>query len=161
MTTTKPKPAIYIRTVAGNRENDGILESLELQKTEVLNLCKEKGYVIPESRIYSDTGSASIARDRLGFSKLIQDIQAGEIDTLIAYKIDRLSRNPIDEGTLRYFLQKGILKMILTTDRQFMPNDNSLIWSVEFGVANQYIRTLKDERKGSCCCCEHNCHEQY
>lgn len=160
MTTTKPKPAVYIRTVASIRESDEVIASHELQKAEVLNLCKNNGYEIPENRIYSDVGSASNSGNRPGFSKLIQDIQAGEVDTLITYKMDRLSRNPVDEGTLKYLLQKGILKMILATDRKFLPDDHTLIWSVEFGMANQYNRTLR-ERKGSCCCCEHNCHEQY
>ena len=57
-------------------------------------------------------------------------------------KIDRLSRNPVDSGRISWLLQQNIIQNIRTHDRSYLPQDNVLIMSVEFGMANQYIRDL-------------------
>ena len=39
-------------------------------------------------------------------------------------------------------LQQGIIKVISTIDRDYRPDDNALLLSIEGGMANQYIRDL-------------------
>ena len=57
-------------------------------------------------------------------------------------KMDRLARNPVDGGQIQWLLQNSVIAHIQTHDRGYFPTDNVLMMSVEFGMANQYIRDL-------------------
>ena len=76
------------------------------------------------------------------FNKMVEMINKGEAEGIICWKLDRLARNPIDGGQIIWMLQKGILKHIQTPERGYYPEDNVLLMSVEFGMANQYILDL-------------------
>jgi hypothetical protein len=68
---------------------------------------------------------------------------------ILVWKLDRLARNPVDEGKIKWLLQNKIISKIITPDRIYCPEDNALIASVEFGMANQYILDLsKNVRRG-------------
>ncbi len=56
---------------------------------------------------------------------------------------NRLTRNPVDSGTLGWMLQQGALKCIQTMDRQYLPGDNVLLFNIETGQANQFIIDLR------------------
>ena len=43
---------------------------------------------------YSDDGYSGTSMNRPNLQRLLQDVKMGEIDVVISYKIDRLSRNP-------------------------------------------------------------------
>ena len=76
-------------------------------------------------------------------------IQKGEAEGIICWKLDRLARNPIDGGNINWMLQQGVISSIITSDRSYDPNDNVLMMSVEFGMANQFIRDLgKNSKRG-------------
>lgn len=46
-------------------------------------------------------------------------------------------------------LQRGKLKRIITSDRIYYPEDSGLLFSVETGMANQYILDLsKNSKRG-------------
>lgn len=77
------------------------------------------------------------------FNQMIERIRRGEIDTILCWKLDRLARNPIDQGTIQYLLQKGTLQKIITSERNYLPEDNVLLMNMELGMANQYILDLR------------------
>jgi DNA invertase Pin-like site-specific DNA recombinase len=80
---------------------------------------------------------------------MIGRIQKCEAQGILCWKIDRLSRNPIDSATIQWFLQKEIITSIRTPDREYRPEDNALLLSVESSMANQYIRDLsKNVKRG-------------
>lgn len=97
--------------------------------------------------IYREAKSAKDPYVRPLFTKLIQNITRGEVDGIICWKIDRLSRNSAESGLLMHLLQKNILKSIQTNDREYKPEDNVLLLSVETGISNQYILDLKKNVK--------------
>jgi len=78
---------------------------------------------------------------------MLEQIENGEADGILCWQINRLSRNPIDSGKLSWLLQQGTLKSIQTVDRQYLPDDNVLLFNVESGMANQYI--IDSKRKVS------------
>ncbi|MEI6529259.1 MAG: GNAT family N-acetyltransferase [Candidatus Falkowbacteria bacterium] len=87
--------------------------------------------------------------NRPQFSELINLIKRGKIQGVICWKIDRLSRNPIDSATIQWLLQQNELKIIQTMERQYLPGDNALLFNVESGMANQYILDLsKNVKRG-------------
>lgn len=79
---------------------------------------------------------------RPGFNEMIKCIDEKQADGILCWKHDRLSRNPIDYGVISYKLQKGVIKQIVTAERDYNPEDNVLLMAVEGGMANQYIRDL-------------------
>ncbi len=98
-------------------------------------------------KIYTEAKSAKKPNNRPIFDEMIQRIENGEASGVLCWQINRLSRNPIDSGKLSWLLQRGVLKSIQTIDRQYLPEDNVLIFSVESGVANQYILDLSKNTK--------------
>ena len=94
-----------------------------------------------------ESKSAKLPNARPVFSELLREIEDGEIDGIICWKLDRLSRNPTDSGRIQQLLQDGKLKHILTNDRNYYPEDNAIVFSVEAGMSNQYIRELSSNTK--------------
>ena len=76
------------------------------------------------------------------FDEMVTRIQAGEAQGLLVWNISRLVRNPVDQGTIQWMLQKRQLLSIQTMDKEHTPEDNVLILNVESGVANQFIIDL-------------------
>ena len=91
--------------------------------------------------IFTESKSAK-APGREQFNEMIRRIEKGEASGILCWKLDRLARNPVDEGKIKWLLQKGIISAIKTPEREYHPSDNVLITSVEFGMANQYLRDL-------------------
>jgi site-specific DNA recombinase len=58
------------------------------------------GWSVPDERIFIDDGYSGGNLDRPGISRIRELVQAGEIQCVIVYKIDRLSRNIVDAVNL-------------------------------------------------------------
>ena len=78
---------------------------------------------------------------------MIERITKGEASGIIAWKVNRLARNPVDGGTISWMLQQGVVKHIQTYGRSYYPEDNVLMMAVELGMANQYVRDLSIDTK--------------
>src|SRR5436309_5254263 len=91
--------------------------------------------------VLSEARSAK-APGRPVFNGMIKRIHRGEAQGIICWKLDRLARNPVDGGQISWMLQQGLIKHIRTYERNYYPSDNVLMMSVEFGMANQYVRDL-------------------
>ena len=98
-------------------------------------------------KTYTEAKSAKKPNNRPLFDEVIQRSESGEADGILCWQINRLSRNPIDSGKLSWLLQKGVLKSIQTIDRQYLPDDNVLLFNVESGMANQFIIDLRKNTK--------------
>lgn len=113
--------------------------SIDSQMAELQKMAK--GLDLPIAQVFTEAKSAK-APGRPVFDLMIQRIEKGEAEGLICWKLDRLTRNPMDSGKINWLLQNGVIKHIQTIDRSFYPNDNVLPMDVEFSMANQYIRDL-------------------
>jgi site-specific DNA recombinase len=96
--------------------------------------------------IFTESKSAK-APNREHFNEMVRRIERGDASGILCWKLDRLARNPVDEGKIKWLLQKSTIRIIKTPDREYHPSDNVLITSVEFGMANQYIRDLSSNVK--------------
>lgn len=132
------KYALYCRK--STEDSSRQILSLDSQEQEMKKLAKNLGLDI--SLIFRESKSAKKPNNRPEFSEMIKLIEKEKIEGIICWKIDRLSRNPIDSGNIQWLLQQGKLKVIQTMDRQYLPSDNVLLFNVESGMANQYIRDL-------------------
>lgn len=100
-------------------------------------------------KIYTEAKSAKKPNNRPLFDEMIQGIENGEADGILCWHLNRLTRNPIDSGKLSWLLQQRVIKSIQTIERQYLPDDNVLLFNVETGQANQYILDLsRDTKRG-------------
>jgi len=98
---------------------------------------------------YQESKSAKMPHARPEFNRMVQDIREGKANGIICWKLNRLFRNPVDSGEIQWMLQQGIIKSIITSEREYLPQDNALIFSFESGSANQYLLDLsKDVKRG-------------
>src|SRR3989338_7406868 len=142
---TKIKYFLYARK--SSESEDRQVQSIDDQTNRLKKLAQDLNLDI--KKIYTEAKSAKKPNNRPVFDEIIQRIENGEADGILCWQINRLSRNPIDSGKLSWLLQKGVLKSIQTIDRQYLPDDNVLLFNVESGMANQFIIDLrKSSRRG-------------
>jgi site-specific DNA recombinase len=113
--------------------------SIEAQLSELRTLARREGLEIAEEFVEKRSAKQP---GRPVFSAMMARIQKGEAQGIVCWKIDRLARNPVDGGQVQWLLQSGIIAHIQTHERAYYPADNVLMMSVEFGMANQFIRDL-------------------
>jgi len=102
-----------------------------------------KRYGIKVVDTLTEEGSAKEPNKRPIFDKMLDRVKKGEANGIICWNLNRLSRNPVDSGKLQWMLQQGLIQSILTPSREYRPNDNAIIFSVESGSANQFILDMK------------------
>lgn len=138
------KYVIYARK--SSESEDRQAKSIEDQISVLQEIAKRDKLDI--LKIYSESKSAK-SPGRPVFDEMIKEFEKGQYDAILCWKIDRLARNPKDEGTIKWMLQKGAIKIIKTFERDYLPDDNALIASVEFGMATQYVKDLsKNVKRG-------------
>ena len=124
--------------------------SLESQVNEMKKLAHSLGLEI--DKIYTESKSAKLPNNRpvfLEMLKLLENNNEAEGYGILCWKIDRLSRNPIDSGKIQWLLQQSKIKVIQTSDKQYLPSDNVLLLNIEGSMANQYILDLsKNVKRG-------------
>ncbi len=130
-----------------SESEDRQVQSIDDQMSRLKKLAQDLGLEIV--KIYTESKSAKKPNNRPVFDEMMQLIENGEADGILCWHLNRLSRNPIDSGKLSWLLQQRILKSIQTIERQYLPDDNVLLFNVESGMANQYILDLsRDTRRG-------------
>lgn len=138
----KIKYFLYARK--SSEAEDRQVASIDAQIDELKKLAKDNNLEIldniPEAKSAKSPG-------RPEFSKMIERLHKGEANGILCWKLDRLARNPIDGGTISWMLQQGTIQHIQTFGRGYFPTDNVLTMSVEFGMANQYVRDLSTNVK--------------
>jgi site-specific DNA recombinase len=139
------KYILYCRRSVKKTDKEEKVASVESQEKEMREIAESKHLKIV--KIFKETKSAQEPYVREHFTEMIKMIRAGKANAIICFKMDRLCRNPIDEGELKYLLQKGLIKNIKSSDRDWYPDDNVLLSSVEFGVAAQYSKDLSKHVK--------------
>lgn len=125
---------------------DKQVQSLDDQVKYMSELAKRDGLHIVGEPI-RESQSAKRPDVRPKFKALLEEIETGKIDGIICWKLDRLSRNPADSGRIQQLLQDGKLQHIQTTEKSYFPEDNAIVFSVEAGMSNQYIRELATNTK--------------
>lgn len=124
-----------------SESEDRQVQSIDDQLSRLRVLAKDLNFFIKEE--LTESKSAKTPMGRPVFTDMLNRVENGEAAGIICWQINRLSRNPVDSGRIQWLLQKGILKSIQTMDRTYRPEDNTLLFSVESGMANQFIIDLR------------------
>ena len=141
----KIKYFLYARKSSENEDRQ--VQSIEDQVDRMKQLAKDLDLNI--KHVYTESKSAKKPNNRPVFTEMMERIENGEADGILTWQINRTSRNPIDSGRIAWLLQQGVIKSIQTMDRQYLPDDNVLLMSVETVMAAQYILDLsKNVKRG-------------
>lgn len=141
MNKENKKITYFLYARKSSESEDRQIQSIEDQINRLKELASGLGIQIKE--ILTESKSAKKPYHRPVFTKMLERIEKGEAQGILCWQINRLSRNPVDSGTLGWMLQQGALKSIQTIDRQYLPDDNVLLFNIETGQANQFIIDLK------------------
>ncbi len=131
------KYVIYARKSSESEDRQAL--SIQSQIIEMQEIARRDQ--VPVIKIFQEAKSSK-APGRPVFNEMIKFIQSGKAQGILCWKIDRLARNPVDEGILKWMLQNSVIQQIKTFERDYNPEDNVVLASIEFSMANQYIRDL-------------------
>lgn len=115
------RAAIYIRVSTQEQIEN---YSIESQKERLEAYCKSKGWIIHDE--YLDPGFSGSNTDRPGLKRMLSDLS--DIDVVVVYKLDRLSRSQRDTLEL-------IEEHFLKNDVDFVSITETLDTSTPFGKA--------------------------
>lgn len=137
------KGIIYCRVSTQEQADDG--NSLKTQERLCRLYAQKEGLEIVEVFIEEGESAKTISRTKLQeMMKYCKDHQ-GEIDSLLIYKIDRLSRASVDYATLKaYFYQCGVKVISITEAIEDNPVGR-LVETMLAGIA-QFDNEVRGER---------------
>jgi DNA invertase Pin-like site-specific DNA recombinase len=136
---------IYARK--STESDDRQAASIESQLHWAVKRCAELG--LRNSIVLTESQSAKIP-GRAEFARMVGLIEQGEVDTVVCWKADRLSRNARDGGTVLWLLESRKLTQIITSDRTYTADSDSLFMlALELGMSAKYSQDLsKNIRRG-------------
>ena len=120
------RAASYFRVSTDNQEAEGT--SLQTQLEACREYCRSKGYEVIHQ--FSEAYSG-LTLDRPKLNELREVIRSGDIDVVVAYSLDRLSRDPTHGVILTQELEKHGVKLEAVSEA---------IESTELGKLINYIR---------------------
>ncbi len=104
---------IYIRVSTEDQAREGF--SLGEQEEKLRQLCKYKDF--ETFKIYKDAGiSAKNMKDRPAFQQMLEDMKAGKLNYIVAYKLDRVTRSVRDLEVLISTLEQYHCYLICDRD---------------------------------------------
>jgi len=109
------KAAIYTR-VSTDSQAEVEFNSCETQELKIRSFIASQND-IEIYKVYSDQGYSGANLDRPALKEMLSDIQQGRIDTVISYKIDRLTRSPKDFYHLIEIFEKDSVSFLSITER--------------------------------------------
>ena len=134
----------YLRYVRKSSESeDRQMASIEDQ----VNVLKEltQGKSLPVLKTFKEAKSAK-APGRREFNKMLELINSrNDIRGIVCWKLNRLSRNPVDTGTLQWLLQTGVIEEIATPAKTYVEGDSDFIMAVEGAQAQRFITDLRED----------------
>jgi len=142
---TKNKLKYFLYARKSSESEDRQVQSIDDQINRLKALANNLGLHIVE--ILTESKSAKNPNGRVVFNEMLDRIEKGDAQGILVWQINRLSRNPVDSGRISWLLQQNIIQSIQTIDKEYLPNDNVILFNVESGVANQFIIDLKKSSK--------------
>jgi site-specific DNA recombinase len=122
------KAAIYCRVSTDAQEHEGT--SLQTQLESCRNYCQNKGY---EVAYHFSEAYSGLTLERPKLSELRELVRAGDIDVVVVYCLDRLSRDPTHGVIITQELEKHNVTLEAVTET---------VDSSELGKLISYIRSF-------------------
>jgi site-specific DNA recombinase len=138
------KAAIYTR-VSSDSQAEGEFNSCEAQTVKIRSFISSQENM-DEYKVYSDEGYTGANTDRPALQEMLSDIQQGNINVIISYKIDRLTRSPKDFYQLIEIFEKHNASFISITERFDTSTPSGRLLRNIMLTFGQFERELTSER---------------
>lgn len=112
---TELKYCLYARKSSESDERQAM--SIDSQINEMSDLAKKEGFKV--AKILQESHSAKQSGQRPVFMQLLEDIRSGEVNSVLSWAPDRLSRNAGDLGSLVDLMDDKKLVKIRTYSQSF------------------------------------------
>ena len=107
--------AIYTR-VSTDNQAEKEFSSCEAQEEKIRSFINSQNNW-QVFKVYSDAGYSGATLERPALQQLLSDMKKGEIDMVLAYRVDRLTRSPKDFYQLIEFFEQSKIDFISITER--------------------------------------------
>ena len=136
---------LYMRVSTEDQAKEGF--SLPEQKERLEALCKFKNWKIID--YYEDAGiSAKTGNHRPEFDRMIEDAKKGKINTVIALKLDRLTRSIYDWENMLNMSEKYKFDLVCANDEINTTNANGkMITRIMMSVSQNEIERTSERTK--------------
>lgn len=138
------KYVLYARksTEASDKQVQSIDDQIRLMKARAERDGLQIVAVLHEAKSGGKPGT------RPEFANMISMLEGGEANGILAWKLDRISRNPLDSGYVHQMMNDGKIAWILTDGRDYCEDDD-VIFDVESSMDARYRKDLmKNVRRG-------------
>ncbi len=135
----------YLYARKSTDEEDRQVLSIEAQLTELKEFAaKEKLEIVAsfqEAKTAKEPG-------RTTFGQMLNSIEKGEADGIIAWHPDRLARNSVDGGRIIHLVDRGLLKAMKFPTFWFEPTPQGLFMlNIAFGQSKYFVDNLRENVK--------------
>ncbi len=138
-----PKYFIYARKSTDDEERQQL--SIPAQLDELKTFSQKENLDVIDTLVESKTAKKP---GRKIFNSILNRIESGEADGIIAWHPDRLARNAVDSGRIIYLLDTKKLVDLKFPTIYFQNNPNGLFMlSIAFGQSKYYVDSLSENTK--------------
>ncbi|HTI68352.1 MAG TPA: recombinase family protein [Candidatus Limnocylindria bacterium] len=140
---SSPKFFLYARK--STDEADRQVLSIEAQLFELREMAKREGVEIVREFIESRTAKTP---GRPWFNEMMEELEAGKAQGIIAWHPDRLARNSMDGGKVIYLVDTGVIKDLKFPTFRFDPSaQGKFMLSIAFSQSKYYVDNLSENVK--------------
>ncbi len=140
-------PAYFLYARKSTDEEDRQVLSLESQLCELKQLARHEGLAVVEEFVEAKTAKEP---GRPVFNLMMEQIEQGKAQGVLAWHPDRLARNSVDGGRIIYLLDTGkLLALKFPTYRYDNTAQGKFMLSIAFGQSKYYVDNLAENvRRG-------------
>ena len=139
--------ALYARISA---DTEGLGKGTERQLEDCRKLAESLGWAVYDEYVDNDV-SAYSGKQRPSYERMLNDIEAGVVDAVVVYNIDRLTRRPIEFEVFNEILTKaGVHQVRFVTGDVDLGNDDGLFYGrlqAAFAAKESATKSRRIKRK--------------
>ncbi|MBI2496019.1 MAG: recombinase family protein, partial [Candidatus Omnitrophica bacterium] len=137
--------AYFLYARKSTDEDDKQIMSIDSQLHELRDFARREGLVVVEEFAEAKTAKHP---GRPVFNLMMEQVEAGKADGLLAWHPDRLARNSVDGGRIIYFLDIAALHDLRFPTYRFENNaQGKFVLSIAFGQSKYYVDSLSENVK--------------
>lgn len=130
----------YPRVSSGPQEQDGT--SLDTQLAAIEAFCAERGWKITE--VYREVKTGVKFWERPALQAMLSDMEAGKLDVIVFYSIDRLSREPAHLDMLKVLAERYNVDLACVTEPIGNTDEDWLVFQVRGYAAKRHWRQIRE-----------------
>jgi site-specific DNA recombinase len=134
--------AIYVRI---SRDPAGDMLGVRRQEPPCRDLCQRLGWEVAEVYTDDDT-SAYNGRHRPAYERMLADLEAGQVQAIVAWDADRLTRRPVENEALIDLAERLGVKLATVTGDYDLSNPNGRLHFRIKGAVARHESEHKAER---------------